>query len=485
MYHNLNQLQWQLKRENLHSCDPKNCLDVLRTSFKKTFDSNEVNASDFPNKCWQNNFKDYTRYEPETYRCNLLWYLDVLDKLIDERILKYEELQMKEREVQAINTNGTTLDASSVTKGTTLEACLVTEGTTLEACLVTKGVELDASLVTKGITMDDNLVAKESTDDSITLSEQLDESISSGNETDAEKTLVDTVASDIENDDIEPSYNSDTMSEVHHDTFENVIANEIQSHEQPDSISDTYVVNENNSDIISDIPNMNPDRGKEEHDYVAYEHQLVFFASLIKNLKCDVEKFTKINYEAMENGTYDEYVQPLLKMKNELEKKNQEFFNQINDIDNKLHKTGQTAKTLHMLFPKEDSVLSKSDEAKIKSDTEDLETINIELEYSVTSLLKENEHLKTIYQDMFDSIKSSRGEDGERMWYSITKEPYVRPKITDPDDPDNEIPEPLSKMTEANKKCYSADVRVINYLLQSIPNHIYNSVDACKDAQKM
>ncbi|GKC82447.1 hypothetical protein Tco_1138164 [Tanacetum coccineum] len=52
-------------------------------------------------------------------------------------------------------------------------------------------------------------------------------------------------------------------------------------------------------------------------------------------------------------------------------------------------------------------------------------------------------------------------------------------------DPDNEIPEPLSKMTEANKKCYSADVRVMNYLLQSIPNHIYNLVDACKDAQKM
>ncbi|GJX63578.1 hypothetical protein Tco_0296478 [Tanacetum coccineum] len=36
----------------------------------------------------------------------------------------------------------------------------------------------------------------------------------------------------------------------------------------------------------------------------------------------------------------------------------------------------------------------KSDEAKIKFDTEDLETINIKLEYSVASLLKENEHLK-------------------------------------------------------------------------------------------
>ncbi|GJZ49805.1 hypothetical protein Tco_0603995 [Tanacetum coccineum] len=50
----------------------------------------------------------------------------------------------------------------------------------------------------------------------------------------------------------------------------------------------------------------------------------------------------------------------------------------------------------------------KSDEAKIKFDTEDLETINIELEYSVALLLKENEHLKKIYQKLFDSIKRSR-----------------------------------------------------------------------------
>ncbi|GKE26122.1 hypothetical protein Tco_1441506 [Tanacetum coccineum] len=70
MYHNLNQLQWQLERENLHSCDPKTCLDVLRTQFKEFFDSKE--------------------------------YLDVLDKLTDESVLKYGELRMKEREVQAI-----------------------------------------------------------------------------------------------------------------------------------------------------------------------------------------------------------------------------------------------------------------------------------------------------------------------------------------------------------------------------------------------
>ncbi|GJT99139.1 hypothetical protein Tco_1094657 [Tanacetum coccineum] len=241
--------------------------------------------------------------------------------------------------------------------------------------------------------MDDNLVATKSTYDSVTSLEQLDESNSSGNDVDVEKILVDTVAFDIKNADIGSSYDSDTVSKVNHDTFENMFANEIQSHEQPDSIYDTYVVNENNSDIISDIPNMDPDRDKEEHDYVYYEQQRAFFASLINNLKYDAEKCNKVNREAQqvnalltyelerykekekhfakdktneskyckkikllndeisnlksqacqndkafarENGKLDEYVQPLLKRKNELEKKNQEFLKQINDLDNKL-----------------------------------------------------------------------------------------------------------------------------------------------------
>ncbi|GKA75700.1 hypothetical protein Tco_0782078 [Tanacetum coccineum] len=63
------------------------------------------------------------------------------------------------------------------------------------------------------------------------------------------------------------------------------------------------------------------------------------------------------------------------------------------------------------------------------------------------------------------------------MWRSIQKGPYVRPVITDPDDTTQQVNEPLSKMTKINKKQYIADVRVMNYLLQAIPNDIYNSMD--------
>ncbi|GJW40679.1 hypothetical protein Tco_0066524 [Tanacetum coccineum] len=221
------------------------------------------------------------KYEPETYSRNLLRYLKELDKLLDERVLKYGELRMKEREVQAIKETEKRLKESEMH---TRES-LVSEGATLEASLV-----IEARLVTKGITLDENLVAQQCTVDSTTSSELQNESNGSKNESSSLKNDKD--------DDIGPSYDSDTISEVPHDMFENVFAHGIQNLEQPESIFDTYVVNENNSDITSHIPNMDPDRGKEEHDYVDYEQQRAFFASLINNLKCDVEKCNEVNREA-------------------------------------------------------------------------------------------------------------------------------------------------------------------------------------------
>ncbi|GJS24524.1 hypothetical protein Tco_0453156 [Tanacetum coccineum] len=318
-----------------------------------------------------------------------------------------------------LSTNGTSLDATSVIEGNTLEACLVTEGVALEACLITEGAAMEASLVTEGIALDDNLVAQQCTVDSTTLSEQQNECNSSRNDCSRSgngNKSSNTESSSSRNDadtDIGPTYDSDTMSEVNHDMFENVFAHGIQNYEQPEFIPDTYTVNENNSNIIYDIPNMDPDRGKEEHDDVDYEQQRAFFASLINNLKCDVKKCNKFNHEAQqanalltnelerykekekhftketitepeycktikllndkilklksqacqtdktfarENGKYDEYVQPLLKRKNKLEEKNQEFLKRINDLDNRLRKVGQTDHTLRMLLPKEDNV---------------------------------------------------------------------------------------------------------------------------------
>nr|GEW90079.1 hypothetical protein [Tanacetum cinerariifolium] len=47
-------------------------------------------------------------------------------------------------------------------------------------------------------------------------------------------------------------------------------------------------------------------------------------------------------------------------------------------------------------------------EEKIKQEIGEIETINIELDYRVTKLIAENEHLKQTYKQLYDSIKSSR-----------------------------------------------------------------------------
>ncbi|GJS02684.1 retrovirus-related pol polyprotein from transposon TNT 1-94 [Tanacetum coccineum] len=89
------------------------------------------------------------------------------------------------------------------------------------------------------------------------------------------------------------------------------------------------------------------------------------------------------------------------------------------------------------------------------------------------------------WESRFRRFLDNKLEDGERMWNSIQNGPYQRPMVVDPINPTVPILEPLSKMTEGNKKQYIADVRVMNYLLQAIPNDIYNSVDACKNAKEM
>ncbi|GKD63692.1 hypothetical protein Tco_1305800 [Tanacetum coccineum] len=89
------------------------------------------------------------------------------------------------------------------------------------------------------------------------------------------------------------------------------------------------------------------------------------------------------------------------------------------------------------------------------------------------------------WESRFRRFLDNKLEDGERMWNSIQKRPYKRPMIPNPYNDQQTIFEPLSKMTEGNKKQYIVDVKVMNYLLQAIPNDIYNSVDACKNAKDM
>ncbi|GKC90958.1 hypothetical protein Tco_1151607 [Tanacetum coccineum] len=377
MYHNLNQLQWQLERDscqghNFKTClehDSKTCLVVLRTQFNEFFDSKEVNASDFQNKCWQKNFIDGATLE--ACLVNEGRALDdnlVIKETIDDSVTSSEQLDESSSSQQPHVT------FPQLDSGLVVPTFIPTDDPI--ACLH-KAMAFMVTVQQVQGRHGQNVAGMGSKEKIMLVQIQkfgqvLDEG--SRNDADAKKMLVDMTTYAIENDDIGPSYDSDTVFEVHLDMFENMFAHGIQNHEQPKSSPDTYVVNENNSDISSYIPNMYPDRGKEEHVDVNYEQQRACFASLINNLKCDVEKCNKIkllNDEisylksqacekvktfVKENEKFNEYVQPLLNRKNELEKKNQEFLKKINDLDNRLRKARQTDQTLRMLLPKEDNV---------------------------------------------------------------------------------------------------------------------------------
>ncbi|GJT28630.1 hypothetical protein Tco_0908905 [Tanacetum coccineum] len=93
MFYNLDQLRLQFERENLHDVNAKNCLEVLRTQFKEFFALQGVNSSDHLHQCWQQDFKDYTYCEPETYIRDLLKNLDILENFIDKEILHEHEIE--------------------------------------------------------------------------------------------------------------------------------------------------------------------------------------------------------------------------------------------------------------------------------------------------------------------------------------------------------------------------------------------------------
>nr|GFC20959.1 hypothetical protein [Tanacetum cinerariifolium] len=51
---------------------------------------------------------------------------------------------------------------------------------------------------------------------------------------------------------------------------------------------------------------------------------------------------------------------------------------------------------------------------KVKKDTEEIETINIELDHRVSKLVAENEHLKQTYKQLYDSFKPIRVRSKEQ-----------------------------------------------------------------------
>ncbi|GJR02090.1 hypothetical protein Tco_0525074 [Tanacetum coccineum] len=381
MFHNLDQLRLQLERENLLEVNPRSCLEAPRT------------------------------------QRDLLETLDTLVAVIHRAVITYGRLQLQSQDVQ-INPVQAVDDRLSVSKSSGIEfennnalSKLVNE-TQLQQheSLVTESTTLEANLSMDVNALDDGLAVTESNG---TNSYKQDTSSSSGtyitHVVDADIRLV--------NDQVPPA-------EVYLTTQHNVLANELQHTDQSEPSYDTYLLEKVDSNTTPDATNMCHRGGEIDQDAEQ---------DLVKNPLLNAE-FLKTN-DMVEKEVYNELSNRFLQLEKHcisleisMQQKEESFqsnkpcknqdapefceFFKINDLKAQLQ-----AKTTLICNLKNQikSVKDASNEAKVKHDTDILETINIELESSVAKLLaenkklnKENEHFKQTYKDLYASIKKIR-----------------------------------------------------------------------------
>ncbi|GKA92272.1 hypothetical protein Tco_0814197 [Tanacetum coccineum] len=228
------------------------------------------------------------------------------------------------------------------------------------------------------------------TESSVTESERHVSSSRSGNDTNTDDAVLNSV------NDKQP------MAEVQLSTEHNILANEQQHSEQSEFVYDTYLLKKVDRNNIPESTDMSP-RGGEIEQNVDAEKCQVSFPLLDPSFDNMTTEFSNQFLES-ENISLKKTVAQLQK---DFSKMKAHCVNMELKYQNQVLKNGQHGQILN----------ETSNKAKIKKEIKVLETINIELEHSVAKLLaeneklhKENEHLKQTYKDLYDFIKKTQAQ---------------------------------------------------------------------------
>nr|GEX36147.1 hypothetical protein [Tanacetum cinerariifolium] len=157
-------------------------------------------------------------------------------------------------------------------------------------------------------------------------------------------------------------YDSDGSAEVHNysNCYDNEIFNMFTQEEQYtellEPIPEPHQVQQNNSNVISEVSSVELDGGTVDQHPETVEETRAYFESLYNNLAIEVEKFNP------EKSTISSLLEEIKRLKSdfkihedELLDKQIQLENKIKELDNILVKTGQSIQTMHMLSPKPDS----------------------------------------------------------------------------------------------------------------------------------
>ncbi|GJW78459.1 hypothetical protein Tco_0140141 [Tanacetum coccineum] len=217
--------------------------------------------------------------------------------------------------------------------------------------------------------------------------------------------------------DIKPVNDKEPIAEVQLIAEHSVLANEQQYYVQSNPIYDTYLFEKVDSNTTPDLTNMSHMGGEIDQDAKQYQVKspLLKAEFLKTNDMVEKEVYNELSNRFLQLEKHcisleisiqqkEESFQSNKPCKNQDSPEFREFF-EINELKAQLQAKNSTINNLKEQIK---NVHEKSNEAKVKHDIDVIETINIELEHKVAKLLKENEHLKQTYKELYDSIKKTR-----------------------------------------------------------------------------
>ncbi|GJV28072.1 hypothetical protein Tco_1384520 [Tanacetum coccineum] len=113
-------------------------------------------------------------------------------------------------------------------------------------------------------------------------------------------------------------FDAEPLEKVQSNAEYNVSANEIQHSEQPESINDTYVVEKDDSSVISDSSNICDNVNQADQNVEECDDERVVLANLIANLKLNTDENKRIQKQLKKANT--SLAHELLECKSALEK---------------------------------------------------------------------------------------------------------------------------------------------------------------------
>ncbi|GKD12888.1 hypothetical protein Tco_1197295 [Tanacetum coccineum] len=100
-----------------------------------------------------------------------------------------------------------------------------------------------------------------------------------------------------------PTYDTEPLEKVQSNDDYNAFTTERQQSKQLESINDTYVVEKVDSNVISDLSDMSTNEREVDQNAEEPEDECVLLASLIANLKLDVDENKKIHKQLKQGNT--------------------------------------------------------------------------------------------------------------------------------------------------------------------------------------